>query len=67
MSRLASVSAWCVLSVLVAVPGAARQPATFEDVVRNLRNPDAKAGMTQKDAVLDNLDDVIAEVSGDEG
>jgi hypothetical protein len=34
--------------------------------VRKARRPNAK-GMTQKDVVLDNLDDVIAEVSGDEG
>jgi hypothetical protein len=34
--------------------------------VRKARRPDAK-GMTQKDVVLDNLDDVIAEVSGEEG
>jgi hypothetical protein len=34
--------------------------------VRKARRPSAK-GMTQKDVVLDNLDDVIAEVSGEEG
>jgi hypothetical protein len=36
--------------------------------VRKARRPDAKAdGTSQKDIVLDNLDDVIAAVSGDEG
>ena len=35
--------------------------------VRKARRPDAKAGTTQKDVVLDNLDDVIADVSGEEG
>jgi hypothetical protein len=36
--------------------------------VRKARRPDAKAeGTSQKDIVLDNLDDAIAEVSGDEG
>jgi hypothetical protein len=34
--------------------------------VRKARRPYVK-GITQKDVVLDNLDDVIAEVSGDEG
>jgi hypothetical protein len=34
--------------------------------VRKARRPNAK-GLTQKDVVLDNLADVIAEVSGDEG
>ena len=34
-------------------------------VVRKARRPNAK-GKTQKDVVLDNLDDVIAEVSGEE-
>ena len=34
--------------------------------VRKARRPDAK-GTTQKDVVLDNLDDVIAAVSGEEG
>ena len=34
--------------------------------VRKARRPNAK-GTSQKDVVLDNLDDVIAEVSGDEG
>jgi hypothetical protein len=34
--------------------------------VRKARRPDAK-GKTQKDHVLDNLDDVIAKVSGEEG
>ena len=36
--------------------------------VRKARRPDAKAeGTSQKDVVLDNLDDVIAAVSGEEG
>jgi hypothetical protein len=36
--------------------------------VRKARRPDAKAdGTSQKDIVLDNLDDVIAAVSGEEG
>jgi hypothetical protein len=36
--------------------------------VRRARRPDAKAnGTSQKDIVLDNLDDVIAAVSGEEG
>lgn len=36
--------------------------------VRKARRPDAKAeGTSQKDIVLDNLDDVIADVSGEEG
>ncbi len=36
--------------------------------VRKARRPDAKAkGTTQKDVVLDNLDDAIAAVSGEEG
>jgi hypothetical protein len=36
--------------------------------VRKARRPDAKTeGTSQKDTVLDNLDDVIAAVSGDEG
>ena len=34
--------------------------------VRKARRPDAK-GMSQKDVVLDNLDDAIAAVSGEEG
>ena len=34
--------------------------------IRKARNPNAK-GTSQKDVVLDNLDDVIALVSGDEG
>ena len=34
--------------------------------VRKARRPNAK-GTSQKDVVLDNLDDVIADVSGDEG
>ena len=35
--------------------------------VRKARRPDAKEGTTQKSVVLDNLDDAIAAVSGDEG
>ena len=35
--------------------------------VRKARRPERQEGMTQKDVVLDNLDDVIAEVSGEEG
>jgi hypothetical protein len=36
--------------------------------VRKARRPDAKAdGTSQKDVVLDNLDEAIAEVSGEEG
>ena len=35
--------------------------------VRKARRPDAKEGMSQKDVVLDNLDDAIAAVSGEEG
>jgi hypothetical protein len=35
--------------------------------VRKARRPDAKEGTSQKDIVLDNLDDVIAIVSGEEG
>ena len=35
--------------------------------MRKARRPDAKEGITQKDVVLDNLDDAIAAVSGEEG
>jgi hypothetical protein len=35
--------------------------------VRKARRPEAKEGTSQKDVVLDNLDDVIASVSGAEG
>ena len=35
--------------------------------VRKARRPGAKEGVTQKDVVLDNLDDAIAAVSGEEG
>ena len=42
MTRFVRVAAWCVVSASLAVPCAAQQ-AAFEDVVRNLRNPDAKA------------------------
>ena len=36
---------WPIVVLLVAVPCAAQQQAAFEDVVRNLRNPDVKARM----------------------
>jgi HEAT repeat protein len=45
MTRLVRVSGWCLIAASVAVPCAARQ-AAFDDVVRNLRNPDAKARMS---------------------
>jgi Topoisomerase 6 subunit A/Spo11, Toprim domain len=35
--------------------------------VRKARRPDVKEGTSQKEVVLDNLDDAIAEVSGEEG
>src|SRR4051794_36848644 len=44
-SSIRHVLAWPMLMVLVTMPGAARQQAAFEDVVRNLRNPDVKARM----------------------
>lgn len=44
MTRPVSIAAWCVAAVSLAVPSAAQQ-AAFEDVVRNLRNPDAKVRM----------------------
>ena len=37
---------WAAAALLVAVPCAAQQQAAFEDVVRNLRNPDVKARMS---------------------
>jgi HEAT repeat protein len=45
MTRLLRVPAWCVVTASLAVPCAAQQ-AAFEDVVRDLRNPDAKARMS---------------------
>jgi HEAT repeat protein len=42
MTRLVRASAWCVAALLLAGPAGAQGPS-FEDVVRNLRNPDPKA------------------------
>ena len=41
--------------------------SAIKKAVRKAHRPDAKAGISQKDIVLDNLDDVIATVSGEEG
>jgi HEAT repeat protein len=45
MIPLARVAALCVLAASLASPAAAQQ-TSFEDVVRNLRNPDAKARLS---------------------
>jgi HEAT repeat protein len=44
MFRLVRRSAWCLVAGLLAAPCAAQ--SGFEDVVRNLRNPDARARMS---------------------